>query len=83
MPRDDELGELMRRVHDELGYDAYESAARKAGAMAKASTPRTVLSGEKSAVRLVNVSLHEEYLIPEDVYLDALRRELRRLVQPH
>ena len=31
-----ELRELIRRVHEELGVDVYEGAARKAEAMAKA-----------------------------------------------
>jgi hypothetical protein len=83
MPMDDELRTLTRRVHDELGDDAYESAARRAAVVAKASTPRVFGSGKEPTVPFVDVGANEEYLVPEAVYLNALRSELRRLLQPH
>ena len=83
MPMDDELRKLTRRVHDELGDDAYEGAARRAAAVAKASTPRALGSGKEPAVPSVDVGANEEYLVPEAVYLNALRSELQRLLQPH
>lgn len=83
MPVDDALIELMRRVHDAFGKDAYDNAARKAGAVAKASHPHAFGSVEEPTVPFVNVGANEEYLVPEAVYLKALRTELQRLLQAH
>lgn len=84
MDEADELLELMRRVGDELGEEVYESAQRRAGAVARASHSRAPGSVEDPAAPLVNVGAgDEECLVPKAAYLDALKTELRRLLRPH
>ena len=47
---DDELRKLTHRVHDELGDDAYDGAAWRAAARAKASAPAVQSSGTDAGV---------------------------------
>ena len=80
---DDELRTLTRRVHDELGDDAYVSAARRAAAVAKASTPRVLGSGKEPTVPFVDVGANEEYLTSRTDLSERAPSELRRLLQLH
>ena len=78
-----ELLQLMNRVHDELGPDAYEAACLRAGALAKKSTLRIDAAVSSAAGQTVNVGVNEPYVIPRSVYQETLKTELRRLLQPH
>jgi hypothetical protein len=74
----------MRRVQDELGDDAYESAARKAGAMAKASTRavrRSPGSSSSSSFTVTTVSRQAARLRGAR-RRGAVLTERRVLVQP-